>query len=143
MLSQVGMSAASEALKARTEDFAVAAVKFCETLPNTIAGRRIAQQLIDASTSVAANYRAACRGYTRPLFVSKLAITAEEADESELWLRILRRTGLQSAAAVGALEQEAHELAAIFTASLRTARTGRRLRANPENPPTRQSDTNL
>ena len=31
--------------------------------------------------------RAACRGYTRPIFVSKLAIVAEEADESELWLR--------------------------------------------------------
>lgn len=54
--------------------FAVGVVKFCETLPNTIAGRKIAGQLIDASTSVAANYRAACRGYTRPIFVSKLAI---------------------------------------------------------------------
>ena len=78
------MSATSEALKARTENFAVAVGKFCETLPNTIAGRQIAGQLIDASTSVAANYRAACRGYTRPIFVSKLATVAEEADESEL-----------------------------------------------------------
>ena len=116
------MSAASDALKACTENFAVGVVKFCETLPNSIAGRKIAGQLIDASTSVAANYRAACRGYTPPIFVSKLAIVAEEADESELWLRILRRTGLQSAAAIGPLEQEAHELASIFTASLRTAR---------------------
>ena len=116
------MSEASERLKARAENFAVGIVKFCETLPSTIAGRRIAWQLIDASTSVAANYRAACRGYTRPLFVSKLAIAAEEADESELWLRIIRRTDLKPAAAVSALEQEAHELASIFTASLRTAR---------------------
>ena len=86
------MSEASEKLKARTENFAVGVVKFCETLPNSIAGRKIAGQLIDASTSVAANYRAACRAYTRPLFVSKLGIVAEEADESELWLRIIRRT---------------------------------------------------
>ena len=116
------MSDASQALKARTENFAVAVVKFCETLPNTIAGRTIAGQLIDAGTSVAANYRAACRAYTRPPFVSKLAIVSEEADESELWLRIIRRTGLQSVASLGPLEQEAHELASIFTASLRTAR---------------------
>ena len=88
-------------LKARSENFAVGVVKFCETLPNSIAGRKIAGQLIDASTSVAANYRAACRAYTRPLFVSKLAIVAEEADESELWLRIIRRTGLQTPAAIG------------------------------------------
>src|SRR6187431_2173988 len=107
------MSAASDALKARSENFAVGVVKFCETLPNSIAGRKIAGQLIDAGTSVAANYRAACRAYTRPLFVSRLAIVAEEADESELWLRIIRRTGLQAGTAVAPLEQEAHELASI------------------------------
>ncbi len=128
------MSAASEQLKARTEDFAVAVVKFCETLPNTIAGRKIAEQLIDAGTSVAANYRAACRAYTRPLFVSKLAIVSEESDESELWLRIIRRTALQNAATVEPLELEAHELASIFTASLRTAKSGgQRRTANPGN----------
>ena len=143
-----GMSEASERLKARTENFAVGVVKFCETLPNTIAGRKIAGQLIDASTSVAANYRAACRGYTRPIFVAKLAIVAEEADESELWLRILRRTGLQTQSAVGALEQEAHELASIFTASLRTARGQRKRPAssmppNLTNPPNPHSDNIL
>ena len=139
------MSAASKALKARTEDFAVAVVKFCEALPNTIAGRKIAGQLIDASTSVAANYRSACRAYTRPLFVSKLAIVSEEADESELWLRIIRRTGMQSTSAVGRLEQEAHELASIFTASLRTARGAKRA-AEPRHPPdsvSRLSDNTL
>ena len=129
------MSEASEKLKGRTEDFAVGVVKFCETLPNSIAGRKIAGQLIDASTSVAANYRAACRAYTRPLFVSKLAIVSEEADESELWLRIIRRTGFQAAAALAPLEQEAHELAAIFTASLRTARGQRKRPTGPSVPP--------
>ena len=131
------MSEASERLKARTENFAVGVVKFCETLPNTIAGRKIAGQLIDASTSVAANYRAACRAYTRPLFVSKLAIVSEEADESELWLRIIRRTDLQASTFVAPLEQEAHELASIFTASLRTARGQRKRPAaqpRPSNP---------
>jgi four helix bundle protein len=142
------MSEASGRLKARTENFAVGVVKFCETLPNSIAGRKLAGQLIDASTSVAANYRAACRGYTRPIFVSKLAIVAEEADESELWLRIIRRIGLQDGAAVAPLEQEAHELASIFTASLRTARGQRKRPAGasaPPNPPinTLQSDNNL
>jgi four helix bundle protein len=90
-----------------------------------VAGRRIGQQLIDAATSVAANYRAVCRAYTDPLFVSKLAIVDEEADESEFWFRIIRKTGLQTAAVVSRLEQEAHELASIFSASLRTARLNR------------------
>ena len=116
------MSDKSEQLKARTEAFAIAVVKFCDTMPNSMAGRRIAQQLLDAGTSIAANYRAVCRAYTSPLFISKMAIVDEEADESEFWFRIIRKTGLQSAAAVNGLEHEAHELACIFSSSLRTAR---------------------
>jgi four helix bundle protein len=75
------MSEESEQLKARSEAFAIAVVKFCDGMPNSLAGRRIAQQLLDAGTSVAANYRAVCRAYTSPLFISKLAIVDEEADE--------------------------------------------------------------
>jgi four helix bundle protein len=115
------MSQANE-LRERTERFAVAVVRFCEELPSTMVGRRVGQQLIDAGTSVAANYRAACRAYTRPLFISKLATVAEEADESEFWLRLMVRTSLVRSEAAAGLIREAGELTAIFTASLRTAR---------------------
>jgi len=40
------------------------------------------KQLLRAGTSVAANYRAACRGRSRAEFASKLSIVVEEADES-------------------------------------------------------------
>jgi len=122
------MSEKSEQLKERTEAFAIAVVKFCDTMPSTMAGRRIAQQLLDAGTSVAANYRAVCRAYTSPLFIAKLAIVDEEADESEFWFRIIRETGLQTANTVNSLEREAHELACIFSSSLRTARSNARKR---------------
>jgi four helix bundle protein len=122
------MSEQSEQLKARSEAFAIAVVQFCDAMPNSLAGRRIAQQLLDAGTSVAANYRAVCRAYTSPLFISKLAIVDEEADESEFWFRIIRLAGLKRAEAVEDLEQEAHELACIFSASLRTARSNARKR---------------
>ena len=88
--------------------------KLLRATPNSLAGRRVSQQLIDASTSVAAHYRAVCRAYTNRLFVSKRAIVDEEADESEFWFRLIRKTGLQTVAAIGNLEQEAHELASIF-----------------------------
>jgi hypothetical protein len=35
------MSETSEQLKARTEAFAIAVIKFCDAMPNTLAGRRI------------------------------------------------------------------------------------------------------
>jgi four helix bundle protein len=65
---------------------------------------------------------------TRKLFVLKLAIVDEEADESELWLRLIRKAGLKRAADIEKLEQEAHELACIFSASIRTARPNLRKR---------------
>ena len=116
------MSQESEALKRRTEAFALAVIKLCDTIPNTLAGRNISGQLIDSATSVACNYRAACRGFTRPVFIAKLAVVAEEADESQFWLTLLIKAGQTSAKAAGPLAQEAFELTAIFTASLRTAR---------------------
>jgi four helix bundle protein len=103
-------------------------VKFCDAMPNSIAGRRIAEQLLDAGTSVAANYRAVCRAYTNPLFISKLAIVDEESDESEFWFRIIRKAGIRPEGVVKGLELEAHELACIFSASLRTARSNARKR---------------
>src|SRR5688500_10072505 len=117
------MSEQSEELKARTEAFAIAVIKFCDAMPNTLAGRRIAEQLLDAGTSVAANYRAVCRAYTNPLFISKLAIVDEESDESESWFRIIWKAGIRPEGTVKALEQEAHELTCIFSPSLRTARS--------------------
>jgi four helix bundle protein len=122
------MSDQSEQLKARTESFAVAVVKFCDTMPHTMAGRRIAEQLLDAGTSVAANYRAVCRAFTTRLFISKLAIVDEEADESEFWFRLIRKAGLLDTSIANELEQEAHELACIFSSSLRTARVNERKR---------------
>ena len=124
-------------LRDRTERFAVAIVRFCETLPHSMAGKRVGQQLVDSGTSVAANYRAACRAFTRALFISKLAIVAEEADETEFWLRLIVKTSLAPAAAAGSLIREAGELTAIFTASVRTARIRRQSRdgKKPSPPP--------
>jgi four helix bundle protein len=43
----------------RTKTFALRGIKLVDALPNTIAGRKIGDQLLRSGTSVAANYRAA------------------------------------------------------------------------------------
>ena len=116
------MTNESTQLASRCEHFALAVIKLCAMLPPTMASRRIGGQLFNAATSVAANYRAARRAYTRPLFVSKLAIVAEEADESQFWLSMLVKSGTTTPVLVAPLLREAGELTAIFTASLSTAR---------------------
>ena len=48
----------------------------------------VAKQLIKSATSVAANYRAACRTRSPADFVSKISVVAEEADEAQFWLEL-------------------------------------------------------
>ncbi len=110
-------------LKERTKQFALRVMKLVDALPNTISGRAIANQLVRAGTSVGANYRAACRGRSKAEFIAKLGIVIEEADECEYWLELIIDGELLPKSKVKPLHQEAHELAVIFVASVRTAKS--------------------
>lgn len=109
----------------RTKEFAIRIIKLVNALPNTIAGRAIGGQLIRSGTSVAANYRAACRGRSKPEFIAKLGTVEEEADESSFWLEVIIETDLMKENLVADLLREAGELTAITASSKITAR-GRR-----------------
>jgi four helix bundle protein len=90
-------------------------------------GLVVAKQLIEAATSVAANYRAACRSRSPADFMSKISVVAEEADESRFWLELTAESRILEAVRVRELLNESGELAAIFTASRDTAkRNGKR-----------------
>ena len=109
-------------LKDRTKRFAVDVIRLCRELPPTLDGRRLGQQLLDAATSVAANYRAACRARSRAEFIAKIGIVLEEADESLFWLELMTETQLVTVPRAEKLLREADELTAIFVTSLKTAR---------------------
>lgn len=106
----------------RTKKFALRVLKLVAALPNTIAGRTIGGQLARSGTSVASNYRAACRGRSKPEFIAKLGIAEEEADESCLWMEIIIDDGLMSRAKVTSLLTEGYELTKILAASKIKAR---------------------
>ncbi|MCL4547302.1 MAG: four helix bundle protein [Bacteroidetes bacterium] len=108
-------------LKERTKRFAHDCVKLALKLPNTFLGNHIKGQLIRCSTSVAANYRAACLGQSKATFISKVSIVIEEADESEFWLEFMIDENLLNKDQVEPLRNEAHELASIFISSRMTA----------------------
>jgi four helix bundle protein len=69
-------------LKLRTKQFAINIIKLVEDLPNTKAGNTIGNQIIRSGTSVAANYRSACRARSNADFISKITIVEEECDET-------------------------------------------------------------
>ena len=111
-----------EELKYRTKQFALRIFKLADALPNTPAGRTIANQIVRCSSSVAANYRASCRGRSTAEFISKLGTVAEESDESAFWLEMIMEAELLKMCLVEELYIEANELTAIFTSSIITAK---------------------
>ena len=117
-------------LRARTDKFSVDIINFCRALPPDPFTRRLALQLHDAGTSIAANYHAACRAQSRAQFIAKLSISLEEADECVGWLHKLSATGQAHGHTLAALQQEASELVAILSSSRKTAMGRRRTQTN-------------
>src|SRR4051794_1327898 len=109
-------------LKQRMKAFALRVIKLAGTLSKDFVGRRLGDQLLRSGTSVAANYRSACRARSSADFVSKLAIAEEEADESVFWMELIIESGLVPGGRMAKLLDEANQLTAIIVASKRTAR---------------------
>jgi four helix bundle protein len=97
-------------------------IKLVEDLPNTKAWQTIGNQLIRSGTSVAANYRSACRARSNADFISKITIVEEECDETLFWLELIAEANLLKKEKIQDMIKEADELTAIFTASGKTAR---------------------
>ena len=116
------MNPKAEELKARTKRFALKVIGLVATLPKTTAGDVMGRQLLKSGTSVAANYRSACRSRSHQEFVARIGIVLEEADESELWLELLAESAVARGIDVDALMDESRQLRAIFAASNLTAR---------------------
>ena len=112
----------AEILKTRTFNFAVATFRLCRPPMRDPETRIPAGQLVRASASVAANYRATCRAKSKRDFIAKLGTVIEESDESLFWLQYLVATTLLTNTGTQKLRTESNEFVAIFTASQKTAR---------------------
>lgn len=107
----------STELKQRTKTFAHRCVKLTAALPATALGRLVKGQLLRCSTSVAANYRAACLAQSKAAFGAKVSTVLEEADESAFWMEFVMEESLLDKTLVAPLHAEAIELTSIFAAS--------------------------
>ncbi len=106
----------------RTKQFALATIRFCESLPKDETSRTLSRQLLRSGTSVGANYRAAHRAKSKPDFISKMGTVLEEADESADWIELLCDPAKVDSGAATPLHREADELVAIAVSSINTAR---------------------
>jgi four helix bundle protein len=123
----------AQELKDRTKQFALRVMHLVDALPETSKGRAVASQLVRSGMSVAANYRAACRGRSHAEFISKIGVAEEEADETVLWLELIVEDKLLPEEKIAPLLKEANELTAIMAASyISASRNKRDASANPK-----------
>lgn len=109
-------------LKVRTKSFALNIIKLVKLLPEDRIGRVLGNQILRSGTSVAANYRSACKARSKADFISKITIVEEEADETTLWLELIMESEIANSEFTKSLHKEANELTAIFTSSGKTAK---------------------
>ncbi len=84
----------------------------------------ISYQILKASSSVAANYRAACRGKSSADFLNKLKVVDEEADETLFWLEFINELEIPcNKEELIFLMKESNELVSIFSAAIRTIKS--------------------
>lgn len=106
----------SEEFRGRTKSYAAGVIRLYVKLPKARDEVRVlAKQLLRSGTSVAAHVREASRARSNEEFVSKLGGALQEADESLLWLELLREECGIEPALTEPMEGESSELVAIFT----------------------------
>lgn len=115
MDNAVGKEAFVNTLRDRTKNFVLRSIRVFRSLPGSEEAKIIGRQFLRSSSSVGANYRAACRSRSQREFYSKLSITIEEADESLFWLEIIKETGLIPSEKLSGLIQEAEEIIKILS----------------------------
>lgn len=111
-----------KALKDRTKKFAVDCWSLCARFPVSREYNAYSNQLIRCSSSVGANYRAACRAKSDADFLNKLKIVEEEADESMYFLELLMMISVNEQLEMERLYKEANEILSIVVASIKTVR---------------------
>jgi four helix bundle protein len=112
-------------LQDRTKKFAIRVIQASTKVPKTEAGRILIRQFLRSGTSLAANYRAACRSRSAADFISKISIAGEETDETLFWFELLVESGLVKPLLLEALMGECEELLRILSRSLATAKSNR------------------
>lgn len=110
----------TELFKTRTKKNAIEIIQLFRSFPKKEEARIIGRQLIRCASSVAANYRAACRARSKAEFYSKLSICVEEADETVFWLEIATETNLYKPELLSQYKNESEEILKVLAKARKT-----------------------
>ena len=115
----------SPELRERTKRYASAIIRLYVQLPRARKEVEVlGHQLLRSGTSIAAHIREASRARSDAEFCSKIDGALQEADESQLWLELLKEDCRIAPEKIDPLDRETDELIAIFVSII--SRTRRR-----------------
>ena len=107
----------------KTMNLAVRILRMVESMPQTNVANVLGKQIIRSSTSVGANYRAACRAKSPRDFINNLKIVEEEADETLFWLEMIEKSGIITIGKLDNLKLETNQVVSMVVSSLKTLKT--------------------
>ncbi len=99
----------------RTKRLALDIICVVSPLKYSDATSILRKQIIRSCTSVAANFRAVCRGRSEKERFAKLCIVVEEADETLFWLEMLIESDLLKQEQTLEIEKEATEILKVMS----------------------------
>ncbi len=108
--------------KKRLYAFTLRLVEFLDKLPNDNVSRRIGDQLLRSGTSIIGNYIEGQAASSKKDFTNYFNTSLKSANESKLWVALLRDSGRAKAEDVSWFLNELDEIANIFASSILTLR---------------------
>ena len=105
----------NEQFRERTRRFAIDLCRSFDDLTGKESMWVIRKQLLRSGTSVAANFRAACRARSDAEYYSKICIVVEETDETVFWLELIEDILPNKKDLFVPLQKEATELLTVFS----------------------------
>ncbi len=114
-------------LKVRTKEYALRIVTMYSALPKSTVAQVMGKQVLRSGTSVAANYREACRARSGAEFRVKMGIVEQELAETQLWLELLVESEVVAESKMKDLLIETDELLRITVSSITTSKKGREI----------------
>ncbi len=99
----------------RLLEYGARIIRLVESLPKTLVGRRIGDQLLRSGMSVGANYEEAQAAESGGDFVHKLQVALKELRESNYWLRLLATAKILPAERLFQIIDESSQLIAMLS----------------------------
>lgn len=109
-------------LETKSFDFALKIISTYKEIVDKHKEYVLSKQLLKSGTSVGAMVRESEFAQSKPDFISKLSIALKEANETEYWLLLLKKSDYLSKNTAEELLKQNNELVSILIVSIKTSK---------------------